>query len=178
MRNLSLAVAISAIGCMLTGGAAAADDRDICQMQTGDAAIAACSRAIRSGKLKGKTLALAYAHRGAEWKGKNEIGKALADYGTALKLNPALAAVYNNRGVIASERGEFDRALANYATAIRLDPLYTAAFTNRGLAYEEKKEAVKARADFDAALAMPAKHNDGEWAHKTARDRLEALKGK
>jgi tetratricopeptide (TPR) repeat protein len=170
------------LGCALLGGlagaASAADDRDICQKESGDVAIAACNRAINSGKFTGKSLAIVYINRGAEWKAKKENDKALADYTIAINLDPSIPAIYNNRANIFRERGELDRAIADYSTAIRLDPLYTAAFTNRGLAYEQKNMLDKAREDFQASLSVPVKHNDGEWAHKTASEHLEQLKGK
>jgi tetratricopeptide (TPR) repeat protein len=162
----------------LAGAAIAADDRDICQKESGDVAIAACNRAINSGKFKGNALAIVYINRGAEWKAKKENDKALADYTKAINLDSSIPAIYNNRANIYRERGELDRAIADYTTAIRLDPLYTAAFTNRGLAYEQKDMFDKAREDFQAALSVPPKHNDGQWAQDTARERLEELKGK
>lgn len=162
----------------LAGAAVAADDRDICQKESGDVAIAACNRAINSGKYKGSSLAIVYVNRGAEWKAKKENDKALADYTRAIKLDSSIPAIYNNRANIYRERGEFDRAIADYSTAIRLDPVYTAAFTNRGLAYERKDMVDKAREDYQAALAVPPKHNDGKWAQDTARERLEQLKDK
>jgi tetratricopeptide (TPR) repeat protein len=159
-------------------GAAAADDMDICNKESGDVAIAACNRAIKSGKYKGKSLAIVYINRGAEWKAKKENDKALADYTRAIKLDSSIPAIYNNRANIFRERGELDRAISDYSTAIRLDPVYTAAFTNRGLAYEQKNMFDKAREDYNSALAVPPKHNDGKWAQDTARDHLERLKGK
>lgn len=180
MRIFPKAVLVGALACALAGTARASEaDRDACQKESGDTAIAACNRAIASGKFKGKTLAIIYVNRGAERKGKNELNKALADYASALKLDPSQAAVYNNRANIHVDRGDTDRALADYNTAIKLDPMYTAALTNRGLLYEEKKsDYTKARADFQAALKVPPKHSDGEWAQDTARERLEAIKDK
>jgi tetratricopeptide (TPR) repeat protein len=162
----------------LAGAAMAADDREICNKESGDVAIAACNRAINSGKFKGKSLAIVYVNRGAEWRGKKEADKALADYNVAIKLDPTVAAIFNNRANIYRDRGDLERAIADYSTAIPLDPLYTAAFTNRGLAYVEKKDFEKARTDFQAALSVPPKHNDGEWAQKTAREQLDELKSK
>ena len=181
--RLMMIVTAAGTFCVLLAQPVAAqtadEDRESCQKKSGDTAIAACTRAISSGKFKGKALAMSYIHRGAEWKGKNQIDKALADYATALRLDPGQAAIYNNRANILVERGDTEKALADYNTAIKLDPAYTAALTNRGLLYEEKKnDLAKARADFEAALKVPAKHSDGEWAHDTARERLEALKGK
>lgn len=178
---MKLVKTMALAGIVLAGlapAAAAADDRDICQKESGDVAIAACNRAIKSGKYTGKSLAIVYINRGAEWKAKKDNEKALADYTIAINLDSSIPAIYNNRANIYRERGELDRAIADYSTAIRLDPLYTAAFTNRGLAYEDKEMFAKAREDFQASLSVPAKHNDGEWAHKTARRHLEDLKGK
>lgn len=159
-------------------GSALASDFDVCQKESGDVAIAACNRAINSKKYKGNLLSLLYIYRGAEWKGKGENDKALADYSMAIKLDPSVPAIYNNRANIIRDRGELDRAIADYDTAIRLDPLYTAAFTNRALAYEAKQDYEKARSDFRAALSVPPKHNDGAWAQQTAREHLDELKGK
>lgn len=178
MRHLQGFAIVSVIVTTFAGAAIAASDQDICQKESGDVAIAACNRAINSHKLKGKSLAIVYINRGAEWKAKKLDDKALADYSMAVKLDPTVPATYNNRANIYRDRGELDRAIADYSTAIRLDPLYTAAFTNRGLAYEEKADFEKARADFQAALSVPPKHNDGEWAQKKAREKLEALKDK
>ena len=181
MRALISLVLIVVAGAYPAAVAAqgAEDDRETCQKQSGDVAIAACGRAIASGKFKGKSLAVIYVNRGAEWKDKNQTDKALADYAAALKLDPGQPAIYNNRANILGDRGDTDRALADYNTAIKLDPAYTAAYTNRGLLYEEKKsDYAKARADFEAALKLPPKHSDGEWAQETARQRLEALKDK
>ena len=174
IKTLLLAGAV--LGAL--AGSAVADDFAICQKESGDVAIAACNRAINSNKYKGNLLSLLYIYRGAEWKGKGENDKALADYSRAIKLDPSVPAIYNNRANIIRDRGELDRAIADYDTAIRLDPLYTAAFTNRGLAYEKQGKYQKARSDFRAALSVPPKHNDGEWAQQTAREHLEELKDK
>ena len=61
---------IVASGALLLTGMsesrAAADDAKICAYQSGDVAIAACTRAIKSGKYRGYELAIKYLNRGAE----------------------------------------------------------------------------------------------------------------
>ena len=64
--------------------------------------------AIKSGKLTGKSLAIVYINRGAEWKAKKDNEKALADYTIAINLDSSIPAIYNNRANIYSERGELD----------------------------------------------------------------------
>jgi tetratricopeptide (TPR) repeat protein len=173
MRRLIAIVAV-AVFCSLAG-AAAADDMHSCFADSGDVAIAACSRAINSRRYKKTDLARLYVNRGAEWDTKKEYDKELADLSEAVKYDSSVAAIYKNRAKVYRIRGEIERAITDYTTAIRLDPKYTAAFTNRGLAYEDQKDVASAKTDYHAALAMPPKYNDGAWAHQTARERLDAL---
>src|SRR5512141_1906746 len=90
----------------LAGAAVAADDMEICNKESGDVAIAACNRAINSGRYKGKTLAIIYVNRGAEWRGKKDDDKALADYTRAIQLDSSIPAIYNNRANIYRDRGD------------------------------------------------------------------------
>jgi tetratricopeptide (TPR) repeat protein len=176
MTAVTAAIAVSAILC---GGAAAGpkEDEHTCAKESGDVAIAACTRAIQSGAFTGRNLAILYINRGAEWQNKNENDKELDDLSEAIKHDATIAPIYKNRAYIFRTRGEFDRAIGDYDTAIKLDPMYTAAYTSRGLTYEAKKDVERARADFRKALSIPPKYNDGQWAHDTARQRLAALGG-
>src|SRR6478735_9739748 len=112
-----------------------ADDWETCAKGAGDDAIAACTRAIKSGTYNGRTLALAYSNRGVEWKAKGEIAKAIADYDEAIKADPQQSAAYNNRGIAYAAGSDYDKALADYDEAIKLKPDYASALNNRGLAY-------------------------------------------
>ena len=78
---------------------ALADDWETCAKGAGDEAIAACTRAIKSGTYNGKTLALAYSNRGVEWRAKGDLARAIADYDEAIKADPQQPAAYNNRGI-------------------------------------------------------------------------------
>jgi tetratricopeptide (TPR) repeat protein len=86
-----------------------------------------------------------------------------------------LAGIYDNRAIELRQQGEFDRAIADYTAAIRIDAELPGAYTGRGLAYEGKAQADKAKADYRTALALAQKSDDGQWAHDTARGRLDAL---
>src|SRR5580704_15845876 len=115
---------------------AAADDGYTCAKQSGDLAIAACSRAIASGEFRGEELAKIYANRGTEYKNKGDLDRAIADYSEAIRLDPEHVKAYNNRGITWAAKGELDRAIADYSEAIRLDPKYVDAYDNRGDAWE------------------------------------------
>ena len=54
---------------------AAADDFEACAKDSGDLAITACTRVIKSGNYTGRVLALAYSNRGVEWKGKGQLDR-------------------------------------------------------------------------------------------------------
>ena len=56
-----------------------------------------------------------------------------------------------------------------------MDKTFTAAYTVRGLAYEKQGNLARARADFKMALSIPARYNDGQWAHDVARSHLKTL---
>src|SRR3982750_2321414 len=112
---------------------ALADDWETCAKGAGDEAIAACTRAIKSGTYNGKTLALAYSNRGVEWRAKGDLAKAIADYDEAIKHDPQQAAAYNNRGIAYASAAEYDKAIADYDKAVELNPTYASALKNRGL---------------------------------------------
>jgi tetratricopeptide (TPR) repeat protein len=154
---------------------AAADDRKICDEGTGDAAIAACTRAIASGQFAGLDLAKLHTNRGVELKRKGDLDGAIADYDQAIRLNPGDHFAFNNRANTWRDKGDLDRAIADYTEALRLDPGYTAVYINRGLIYERKRELALARADYEAALAQPPKYANGPGGQEMARRRLREL---
>ena len=56
---------------------------------------------------------------------------AIADYDTAIRLNPNDAYAYISRGHAKEELGRYSEALADYDTAIRLNPNYEYALSCR-----------------------------------------------
>jgi tetratricopeptide (TPR) repeat protein len=145
MRRVALGSAVVVTAAVLAAAAFALvrpdDSGERCFAQDGDAAIAACTRAIKSGRFSGSDL----------------------------------ASIHENRAIELRQQGDFDRAIADYTAAIHIDAELPGAYAGRGLAYEGKAEADKARADYRKALALAQKSDDGQWAHETARGRLQAL---
>src|SRR4051812_15797827 len=76
---------------------AAADDVETCEKTSGDEAIAACTRAINSGRYSGRELAALFNIRCFEWNGKQKRDKAIADCNQAIRLNPNYADSFFNR---------------------------------------------------------------------------------
>jgi len=156
-------------------GRAAPDDAKICAKQSGEAAIDACSRAIKSGRYKGRELARQYLYRGVEQGLKQEYDLALADYAEAAKIDKKYADAFYNRCVIFNLKKEYDSAIADCSQAIKLGPTPNAMaatggerlgnertisdyYSERGFAYFKKDDYVHALADLDNAIRMNPKN--------------------
>jgi tetratricopeptide (TPR) repeat protein len=153
----------------------AGDDARLCAKESGDAAIEACSRAIKSGRYKGRDLAHQYLYRGVERGLKQEYDLALADYGEAAKIDKKYADAFYNRCVIFNLKKDYDSAISDCSQAIKLGPTPKATlaaggeqlgndrtisdyYSERGVAFFKKDDFVHALADFDNAIRMNPKN--------------------
>jgi tetratricopeptide (TPR) repeat protein len=68
---------------------------------------------------------------------KQQYDRAIADYDTALQLDPAQADTFNHRGEIWRKKGDRPHTLADFGAAIRLNPEHSSARANyKSLAQE------------------------------------------
>ena len=134
--------------------AAAADDATVCLEETGDEAIAACTRAIASGDAPRHILALLYFNRGDEFHDKGDFDRAIADYTQAITIDPNYGEAYRNRGWSLFNRGDIDRAFSDYNEAIRLNPTSALALTRRGYARYTRGDITGALSDYDEAIRL------------------------
>jgi tetratricopeptide (TPR) repeat protein len=79
---------------------------------------------------------------------------AIADYGTALVINPGYVLALHNRAGNWADKGEFERALADLDTALRLTPRDWELYNDRGLILQEKGDYDQALADFSEAIRL------------------------
>jgi tetratricopeptide (TPR) repeat protein len=109
--------------------AAAADDDD--------KIIAVCGALVDNDRtLRGDRIKALIARAGAYGR-KDMIDRAIGDYDTALRLDPALSDIFNARGELWRKKGDRPRALADFGAAIKLNPQHEAARANyRSLALE------------------------------------------
>ena len=170
-----LCACMVAAGSLLLSGTfesrAAADDAKICAKDSGEIAIDACSRAIKSGRYKGHDLARQYLNRGVERRLKQDYDLALADYGEAARIDNKYADAFYNRCVIYNLKGDYDHALADCSQAIKLGPSPTATaetggerlgkdrtisdyYSERGFAYLKKDDYLRAILDLDNAVRL------------------------
>ncbi len=134
---------------------AAADDWDTCGKQSGDVAIAACSRAIASGKFRGEELAAIYVSRGVEYKNKHGLDRAIADYDQAIRLDPKNASWYFHRGLSNLYAGALPKALADLNQASELNPKHADAAL--------WLDIVNKRSNLPSRLAEAAKQINMTW---------------
>ena len=113
-----------ATGRALGLGAAASTDDDFqaCEKASGDAGIAACDRAIASGKFTGRNLSYLYNDRGFLRMQQGELDKALADLDEAIRIDASNLFAFWNRGAVYGARGDLERAREDFSEALALNP--------------------------------------------------------
>ena len=165
----------------LTAAPAGADDAVSCANASGDAAIAACTRAIDSGHYYGQALEKLYHDRAFKYyNNKRDNDRAIADYNDAIRIDPDNADAFYGRGNAWSEKFDDARAFADYDEAIRLDPNHAPALNNRGAAWLAMGQNDHAVADFSAAIRIDTRDADyynnrgNAWHLKGDNDRAIA----
>ena len=134
-------------------------DYQACDTSSGGEAIAACAKAIASGKFSGSDLAALYDYRGlAEAKSAPE--DAIRDYDEAIKLDANFASAFNDRGMAYVAKKDDDRAKADFDRAIELDPDDLNTYWNRGDLNRSKGDRDSAAADYRKALSLNPNDDD------------------
>lgn len=98
--------------------------------------------------------AIDYNNRGLVYFQSGQLNQAIADYDTALRLNPKLANAYNNRANYYAACGRLAAAIADYDRAIDLNPSYVRAWLNRGITLRELGRYEQAIENFDIAEVL------------------------
>jgi tetratricopeptide (TPR) repeat protein len=102
-----------------------------------DTIISLCDSLISNEKNTPPDRIRAVLARAAAYSRKQQYDRAIADYGAALKLDPAQADAFNHRGEVWRNKGDRPHALADFAAAIRLNPQHSSARDNyKSLAQE------------------------------------------
>jgi tetratricopeptide (TPR) repeat protein len=129
--------------------AAATDDAD--------GIIAVCGALIDNEKTAKPDRIKALVARAGAFERKELIDRAIGDYDTVLRLDPALADIFNARGELWRRKDDRPRALADFGMAIKLNPQHEAARANyKSLALElERLGAQMAVKNKQAPAAKP-----------------------
>lgn len=143
---------------------AQAQDARLCDSNTAptEAAIAACTRGIQSGRAK--NLATLFHNRGNHYFRKQDYQNAISDYGEAISLNPSYEGAYVGRGAALESQGNLDAALADQERAIALNPRNARSYNNRAVVYAKKGDYERAVVDIDQAIRLepndPVRYNN------------------
>jgi tetratricopeptide (TPR) repeat protein len=143
-------VAIDPLPCLT---AIAADDDDTI--------LSRCDSLIGNEKNTRPDRIRAVLARAAAYDRKQQYDRAIADYDTALQLDPAQADAFNHRGEVWRKKGDRPHALADFGAAIRLNPEHSSARGNyKSLAQELERlgaqMAVSNRPSFNCTTAKRA----------------------
>jgi tetratricopeptide (TPR) repeat protein len=147
--------AIMLMGILLLVTHAAAEDvGETCVNVSDNVAVAACTRAIRSGGHQAHRLAALYGNRCAAYINNGKTDEALSDCDQAIQLEPKNAVAYANRCAAHINKRETDDALSDCNQAIQLNSKNAAAFHNRAAGYSAKGDYDRAIADLDHAIQL------------------------
>lgn len=131
-----------------------ADDGTTCASGSGDAQVAACTRAIKSGRWQNSSLAWAYNNRCKAYNDEGDHDRAIADCNKAVQLNPDVAGIYYNRAIAYDDKGDHAHAIADYTAAISLDAKFALAYYRRGLAEQIVGDWIGAEVDIAVAKQL------------------------
>ena len=123
-----------------------------------DRIVAVCGALIDNDKTAKADRVKALTARAGAYDRKDQIDRAIADDGAALRLDSTLAELFNARGELWRRKGDRPRALQDFAAAIKLNPaLVTAKANYKSLAQELERlgalMAVNNKPSFNCASA-------------------------
>ena len=95
-----------------------------------------------------------YNNRGLIYFQSGEMDLAIADYNTALQLNPHLDNAYNNRANYYAAEGKLAKAIEDYEIALDLNPTNIRAWINQGITFRQMGQYSQALDNFDFALHL------------------------
>jgi tetratricopeptide (TPR) repeat protein len=123
-----------------------------------DRIVSACGALIDHEKTDRADRIKALIARAGAFGRKDMIDRAISDYDTVLRLDPALADIFNARGELWRRKGDRPKALADFGAAIKLKPDHPSARGNyKSLAQELERlgalKAVAGKPSFNCATA-------------------------
>src|SRR4051812_48241305 len=150
------------LACCLSGSPAPGGPQSTtydCVANEPDERIAGCTQIINSGRARPRDRATAFYRRGQAYFQKEAYDRAIADFTSAIRLDPKDARVFNARGLAYREKDNPDAAIADFTSAIRLDPKNVRVYNHRGVAHGDKADFDRAIADYSAAIRLDPKYS-------------------
>ena len=156
MVCVTLALVLSACGSSIGGSSSDAVEHYNAGVELKDEgrfedAKAEFDEAIR---LLGQDLAPAFTGRGEAYMNLGEFGRAIEDFGEAMRFDPGLVDAYMMRGHAYMNQEQFERAIEDFDQAMRLGAEPVDAYISRGNAYSNLGQFELAIQDFDEAIRL------------------------
>lgn len=128
MRQISLATMLAALA--MASPASTADygpDAGRCAMDSSDVGIAACTRAIKSGRHQGRRLGRLYVSRAGNYSQRKLYRRAIADYTVAIRLTQSDPPIqrrwnYYYRALVYEKLGDKAAAIRGHRKVLEIYP--------------------------------------------------------
>jgi superkiller protein 3 len=91
------------------------------------------------------------------------LDQAIAEFETAVEINPAYTGAYNNLGNALLEKGDAGGAIASFQRGLEIDPSYAAAWNNLGNAMRDIGRFDVAVTEYRKALAINPDYPEAEY---------------
>jgi tetratricopeptide (TPR) repeat protein len=157
-----VAVLLATIGFSTSASAGMGQDLANCTAAVGLSSAVACTRVMKSGRLRDEQYYIGYFNRGTAYRRAGDFEKARADFDRVVKLRPKFARGFHARALTEDDLGDRGKALADLQRAIDLDP-------RDWIIYFSRAKLLRAQRDFDGAMADLDKAADLEPKGAQAR---------
>ncbi|HTK13538.1 MAG TPA: tetratricopeptide repeat protein [Xanthobacteraceae bacterium] len=124
------------------------------QIKDRDIQIVGCTKVIESGREQQAVVGIAHSNRADAYSAKKDYAHALADFSTAIQLNPTYVNAHWGRGDVYFEMNSFPQAITDYGDAIKLSPSDDTLYRSRALARFRIRDYGNAIDDYAAALRL------------------------
>jgi tetratricopeptide (TPR) repeat protein len=116
--------------------------------------ILGCTQIVQDTKEPDQIRVDAFVKRGLAYYVLHNNDQAIADFNSAIEIDPKYEPAYLNRAFPFRAKGQYDRAIADSTKAIELNPKDAQPYNIRGDTYEKKGDDERAIADFTKAIEI------------------------
>ena len=118
-----------------------------------------------------------YYNKGTSKFSLKDYNGAIAEFNTAIQLNPDYAITYYNRGLAKDELKDYTGAISDFNKAIQLNPDDAENYYNRGCAKDELKDYNGAIADYNKSIQLNPDYADAYYSRGLAKYSLKDMIG-
>ncbi len=160
LTRLCLVPFIVSIVMMALTNRAGSDEISDCNSPDPVRQVTGCSKLIARDEFDNEMLSFIYQNRAIAFFMKGKTERALADFTTAIRLNPKNDMAYQNRGKANLELGRLYEAMHDLDLALALNPDSAKSLANRGLVWLLEGQYGEALDDLNRSIVLnPASPN-------------------